>query len=385
MIGNRLKPLSLLLAPAILAGLLGTRSVAEEIKAGSPESMNSEQKSFGRLPNGTEAHLFILTVGGLKLTLTDYGARIVALEVPDRQGRLANVTLGFDTLEKYVAHKACFGCTTGRYANRVARGKFRLKGREYQLATNAGRNHLHGGLIGFDRHVWKAEPLRQEDSVGVRFQYRSPDGDEGYPGNLDTTVTYTLRPNGELRIDYAATTDEPTILNLTNHAYWNLAGSGDILKHELTLFADRYVQVDDEAIPTGRLPELAGTPLDFTHPTAIGARMAKMKEGVPPPGGYDHCYVVRGEPGTLRPAARVVDPASGRVMEVLTTEPGVQLYTSNYLNGDPINGGFQQHAALCLEAQHFPDSPNHPSFPSTVLEAGQTYRQTTLHRFSNER
>lgn len=345
------------------------------------QPMEQHETKFGRLPDGTEAHLFTCTAGGLSLKLTDYGARIVSLEVPDRQGKAANVALGFDTLDKYQAHKAYFGCTTGRYANRIARGKFTLAGKQYQLATNNDRNHLHGGTVGIDRRVWKAEPFRSAEALGVRFTLRSPDGDEGYPGNLDMTVTYTLARDRELRIDYAATTDQPTVLNLTNHGYWNLAGSGDVLSHLLLLAADRFVEVDNEAIPTGQLPEVKGTPLDFAQPTAIGDRMAKMKEGVLPPGGYDHCYVVRGAPGTLRLAARVEDPASGRTMEVLTTEPGVQFYTGNYLNGDALNGGYQQHAALCLEAQHFPDSPNQPSFPSTVLKPGEAYRQTTVYRF----
>lgn len=345
--------------------------------------MQQHEQAFGRTPQGAETRLFTLQVGDMTLGLTDYGARIVSLEVPDRQGRQANVTLGFDSVEKYVAHKAYFGCTTGRYANRINQGKFTLNGHHYQLATNNGTSSLHGGNVGFDRHVWQAEPFTTANGLGVRFKRRSPDGEEGYPGNLDVTVTYTLTA-GELRIEYAATTDKPTVLNLTNHAYWNLAGSGNILAHVLTIPASRFVEVDDQAIPSGRLPEVAGTPLDFNKPTAIGARMAKMKEGVPPPGGYDHCYVIDGTPGTLRLAARVEDPASGRTMEVLTTEPGVQLYTSNYLDGGAINGGFQQHAALCLETQHFPDSPNQPSFPSTVLNPGQTYRQTTVHRFSQQ-
>ncbi|HEX3658965.1 MAG TPA: aldose epimerase family protein [Pirellulales bacterium] len=383
-IRSRLDRLSLGGGLVILMAMFGPALAAEDPQVGRPTSMEQQETKFGRMPDGAEARLFTCSAGGMRLAVTDYGARIVSLEVPDRQGRPANVALGFDSLDKCRAHTAYFGCTTGRYANRIARGKFTLKGHTYQLATNNDANHLHGGTVGFDRHLWQAEPFRTEQAVGVQFKLRSPDGDEGYPGNLDVSVTYTLTADRELRIDYVASTDKTTVLNLTNHGYWNLAGSGDVLNHVLTIAANRYVEVDQQAIPTGRLPEVAGTPLDFNHPTAIGARMAKMKAGVPPPGGYDHCYVIDGAPGTLRLAARVVDPASGRTMEVLTTEPGVQLYTSNYLNGDAVNGGYQQHAALCLETQHFPDSPNHPSFPSTVLEPGQTYRQTTVHRFSNQ-
>ena len=341
---------------------------------------------WGTTTEGTTAHLFTLQgPGGLVARLTDFGARLVSLEVPDRQGKLADVTLGLDTVAAYERHTSYFGCTTGRYANRIAGGRFSLDGQTYQLAKNIDPNHLHGGKRGFDRYVWKAEPLDAEVAPAIRFTLRSPDGDEGFPGALDVTVVYRLTAENELRIDYEARTDKPTVLNLTNHAYWNLAGarSGTILGHRLMLAADKYVAIDDQAIPSGQLSPVAGTPLDFTTPHTIGERLAELKQG-PPPGGYDHCYVLRGQDGKLALAARVEDLQSGRVMEVLTTEPGIQLYTANYLDGGPVNGGFVQHAALCLETQHYPDSPNQPSFPSTRLAPGEIYRQTTVHRFSTK-
>ncbi|MBS0207833.1 MAG: galactose-1-epimerase [Planctomycetes bacterium] len=348
--------------------------------SGSKSSMNIDKQPFGTTPEGKQASLFTLTnARGLVVKLTDYGARLVELQAPDRSGKPANVTLGFDTLDGYIAHKAFFGCTTGRYANRIAKGKFTLDGYDYQLATNAGANHLHGGARGFDRAVWKAESLAD----GVAFSHVSPDGDENFPGALSVRVEYLLGDDNQLRINYMATTDKPTVLNLTNHGYWNLAGGGKVLDHEMTIAADRYVAVDKESIPTGKLAPVAGTPLDFKQAHKIGERIEQMKpaEG---PTGYDHCYVLRSQDGSVQLAARVKDPASGRVMEVFTTEPGVQFYTGNYLDGDKVNGGHEQHTAFCLETQHYPDSPNQPSFPTTVLRPGQTYKQTTIHRFSVE-
>lgn len=349
----------------------------------SKSNMDVVQKPFGKLPDGKAVSLFTCTNSqGLVLGLTDYGARIVSLQVPDRDGKFANVTLGFDSLDKYIAHTSYMGCTTGRYANRIARGRFTLDGTEYKLATNNGANHLHGGKVGFDRHVWKSEIVRKPDAVGVRFTLASKDGDEGYPGALSTEVVCTLTNANELKLEYRATADKPTVLNLTNHAYWNLAGAGNgtILDHRLTLAADRYVAVDDAAIPSGELLAVEKSAMDFTEPHTIGSRIAETQKGAPP-GGYDHCYVLRGQKGALEFVARVEDPKSGRIMEVYTTEPGVQLYTSNYMDGGPINGGFPKHAALCLETQHYPDSPNQPKFPTTVLRPGQTYTQTTVHKF----
>ena len=366
----------------------GLKTVAaDNDKKGSPVTKQSVTKQpFGKIADGTTAHLFTLTNShGTVLKVTDFGARIVAVETPDRTGKLANVNLGFDSAEKYSDHTAFFGCTTGRYANRIAQGKFTLDGKTYTLATNNGPNHLHGGKKGFDRYVWKSDLIPNENSpTAVQFSLTSPDGDEGYPGALSMTVTYSLSENNEVKLEYTASTDKPTILNLTNHAYWNLAGAGngDVLSHQLTLAADAFLAVDDGLIPTGKQTPVAGTFMDFTQPHAIGSRIAETKKGTPNPNGYDHCYVLRGKPGELALAARVEDPGSGRVMEVLTTEPGVQLYTANFLDGDPKNGGFKQHSALCLETQHFPNSPNQPEFPTTVLRPGETYKQTTIHRFS---
>ena len=341
------------------------------------------QQQFGKTGDGTETTLFTCTNGhGARMQVTDYGARLVALDVPDKNGKLANVTLGFDSAEKYAAHSAFFGCTTGRFANRIAKGRFTLEGKEYKLATNNGANHLHGGTKGFDRYVWKGEAVETKDGVGARFTFRSKDGDEGYPGALDVAVMFLLTDKNEVRIDYVATTDKPTVLNLTNHAYWNLAGagSGDVLRQKIFIDADNYLPVDDGLIPTGKLAPVKGTAMDFTEPKEIGSRIAETKKGAPP-GGYDHCYVLRGQKGELALAARVEDPQSGRIMEVYTTEPAMQFYTANFLDGDEKNGGHKQHGAFCLETQHYPDSPNQPAFPSTVLRPGQTYKQTTVYKF----
>jgi aldose 1-epimerase len=342
------------------------------------------QKAFGKTPDGVETKLFTCSnAQGATMQVTDYGARLVSVEVPDRNGKPANVTLGFDSAEKYGVHTAYFGCTTGRFANRIAKGRFTLDGKEYKLAANNGDNHLHGGTKGFDRHVWKGEEVKTKDAVGVKFTLRSPDGDEGYPGTLDVTVTFLLTDASEVRIEYAATSDKPTVLNLTNHAYWNLAGakSGDVLGHKLFIAADDYLPVDDGLIPTGKLAPVKGTPMDFTEAKEIGSRIAETKKGVAPPGGYDHCYVLRGKNGELALAARVEEPKSGRVMEVYTTEPAMQFYSANFLDGDAKNGGAKQHGAFCLETQHYPDSPNRPQFPSTVLKPGQMFKQTTVYKF----
>jgi aldose 1-epimerase len=377
-----------------LLAILGCLMAAEPVKtdpkstASQKSPMSIQETSFGKTPDGHAAHLFTLKNSkGMVVKLTDYGARIVAVEVPDRNGKVDDVTLGFDNLEAYINHKAYFGCTTGRYANRIGKAKFKLDGKEYKLAANNGVNTLHGGDKGFDRYVWKGAEVKSEEGVGVKFTHRSPDGDEGYPGNLDVTVVYTLTNENELRIDYTAKTDKPTVLNLTNHAYWNLAGAKSgktVLDHEVEISADQYVPVDDGGIPTGKLADVKGTVMDFNSPHKIGERIAETKKGVPPPGGYDHTYVLREQSDGEKPvfAARVIDPKSGRMLVIFTTEPGVQFYTGNYLDGDKINGGYQQHAAFCLETQHFPDSPNQPQFPSTVLKPGETFHSTTVHKFS---
>jgi aldose 1-epimerase len=357
-------------------------------KPGDTSAMKIEKSPFGKTAEGQEAALYTcVNANGLKLAMTDYGATVVSLETPDRNGKFANITLGFPNLEGYLQRHPYFGSTVGRYGNRIAGGKFSLDDKAYTLATNNGPNHLHGGKKGFDALVWKAEPVQAADGVGVKFSLRSPDGDEGYPGNLDVVVTYMLTNKDELKIDYEAKTDAPTVVNLTNHCYWNLggAGSGKILDHELMVAADKYLPIDATSIPTGELAPVAETPLDFTKPTKIGARIEALKQPPHETKGYDHCYSLRGQEGKLELAARVKDPASGRVMEILTTEPGIQLYTGNFLDGSEGGNKYQQHDAFCLETQHYPDSPNRPAFPTTRLNPGQTLKSTTVHLFSVEK
>ena len=351
-------------------------------------TMKHDVGVYGKTKDGQEVSLHTLTnVPGLRVKLISYGATLISVEMLDKQGKSANITLGFGSLDGYLQRHPYFGSTVGRYANRIAGGKFTLDGQACTLAKNNGPNHLHGGLKAFDAAVWKAEPVTGPGIVGVKFSHESPDGDEGYPGKLNVTTTYTLNNQNELRIEYTATTDKPTVVNLTNHAYWNLAGagSGDVLKHVLTINADKYLPIDATSIPTGVLAPVAGTPLDFTTPHAIGERIGELKKEPHQTKGYDHCYVLRGQAGKLELAARVSDPASGRVMEVLTTEPGVQLYCGNFLGGGAGEGGYKQHDGFCLETQHYPDSPNQSAFPTTVLRPGQTYRSTTVHRFSLEK
>lgn len=349
--------------------------------------MDIQKQTFGHLPDGSEVEIYILTNShGLKAKIMTYGATLVALEVPDRQGELADIVLGHDSLEGYLdpAQNPYFGSIVGRYANRIAQAKFTLDGVEYRLAANVGKNHLHGGLKGFDKALWTAEPVRADGAVGLKLFYLSRDGEEGYPGNLSTTVTYWLTEEDELKISYQAETDKPTPINLTSHSYFNLAGprDGDILRHELMLNADHFTWVNDELLPTGEIRAVSGTPWDFTKPKAIGAEMTST------PGGYDHNFVLRGEAGTLRLAARVYEPTSGRVMEIYTTEPGIQFYGGNFLDGTIIGKGdqaYSKHAGFCLETQHFPDSPNQPNFPSTILRPGQKYTSLTVHKFSAKR
>jgi len=336
--------------------------------------------SFGQLPDGTKVKLYTLTnSSGLVAKITDYGTIITELHVPDRAGKNGDVVLGFDNLPQYLGSHPYFGATVGRVANRIAKGRFTLDGITYSLAVNNGPNHLHGGLKGFDKVVWKAEP---QAGAAVQFKYSSADGEEGYPGKLDVTVLMTLTDQNGLTIDYTAETDKPTPVNLTNHSYFNLAGQGDILQHELVINADQFTPKDENSIPTGTLAPVRGTPMDFTKPHAIGARFAELKDV---PAGYDHNFVINGGGKRLSLAARVFEPKSGRVLEVLTTQPGVQLYTSNYLDGS-LTGKrsvvYRQYSGVCLETQHFPDSVNHPQFPSIILHPGQTYRQTTVHKFA---
>lgn len=343
---------------------------------------------FGKLPDGTEVDLYTLTnARGMVAKVATYGGIVTELHVPDRNGKLGDVVLGFDNLEAYLKGHPYFGCITGRVANRIANGKFTLDGKEYTLAVNNGPNHLHGGIKGFDKAVWAARILpNSETRPGIELTYTSRDGEEGYPGNLKVTVRYILTPNNALRIEYEATTDKPTIVNLTNHSYFNLAGKGDVLEHELRLFASRYTPTDSNLIPTGELKPVAGTPMDFTTPAKIGARIAKTGGD---PTGYDHNYVIDQQAGSgaNRPAraAEVYEPTTGRVLSMRTTEPGVQLYTGNFLDGSLTGKGgvvYGKHAGFCLEAQKFPNAVNTPGFPSVVLRPGESYRQITVYAFS---
>ncbi len=342
--------------------------------------------SFGRTTEGVEVEIYTLkNRHGMVAKIMTYGATLTELHVPDKHGNIADVALGFDNLEAYLKGHPFFGSTAGRVANRIAKGRFTLNQKTYTLAANNGPNHLHGGLKGFDKRVWKASTQASGSEISVKLAYRSVDGEEGYPGNLDVLVIYTLTDRNELRVDYEARTDADTPVNLTNHTYFNLAGPvGDtILGHELHLNADHYTPVDDTSIPTGEIASVKGTVMDFTKPTLIGARINNVGGD---PGGYDHNYVLnKPVPRSLTLAARVHEPKSGRVMEVLTTEPGVQLYTGNYLDGTLTGKSGQRYVkryGFCLECQHYPDSINQPKFPSVVLKPGQTYTQTTVHRFS---
>ena len=341
---------------------------------------NVQRAEFGKLPNGTPVELFTLTnSSGLVAKVSNYGTIITELHVPDRAGKTGDIVLGFDHLEQYLKGHPYFGCTVGRVANRIAKGRFILEGKTYNLAVNNGPNHLHGGLVGFDKVVWHAEP---QSGASVKFTYTSADGEESYPGQVAVTVVVTLTDANELSIDYSAVTDKPTPVNLTNHSYFNLAGEGDVLNHEMMIAADHFTPKDEASIPTGEIKPVKGTPMDFTKPHPIGSRFSQIEEK---PAGYDHNYVLNSGGKSLGLAARVFEPRTGRVMEVRTTEPGVQLYTANYLDGS-LTGKrgvvYRQHCAFCLETQHFPDSVNHPQFPSTILRPGQTYRQTTVHKFT---
>jgi len=342
-----------------------------------------EKSAFGKMPDGRVVELFTLTnTRGVRVRVISHGATLIGVETPDRAGKLANITLHLDTWDAYLAGHPSLGSTIGRFANRIGNARFVIDGKTHQLTPNAKPHHIHGGANGFGKLVWDARTLKEKDGVGVEFSLTSRDGDEGYPGTLRARAIYRLNEKDELTMEYFAETDKATHVNLTNHAYWNLAGagSGTVHEHRLTLHADRYLAIDDKKIPTGELARVKGTPLDFTKPQPIGLRIKEVGGG-----GYDHCYVINHrKPGALTLAARVEDPQSGRVMEVLTTQPGVQLYTANYVSEKLGAGGkfYGPHHALCLETQAFPDAPNKPEFPSSLLRPGQTYHQVTVHRFS---
>lgn len=342
---------------------------------------------FGTAPDGAPVELFMLqNARAARLAATSYGGAIVSLLVPDRRGTLDDVVLGFDTLRGYLEHSHYFGAIVGRCANRIGRAQFALDGRSYRLASNAGPDHLHGGNRGFDKAVWQAEPFEHERGPGLRLRHTSPDGDEGYPGRLAVEVCYLLTEADELQVDYEATTDAATPINLTQHSYFNLAGQGDILGHQLMIEADQFTPVDSTLIPTGELVPVAGTPFDFRDPTAIGALIGGPHRQLEYAGGYDHNFVLRRTGPGLVHVARVVEPNTGRTLDVLTTEPGLQLYSGNQLDGVIGKGGrvYGRHSGLCLETQHYPDSPNQPGFPSTILRPGERYRSQTVFRFGVE-
>ncbi len=363
---------------ALLAGLIGTAGAEPAIV----------RKPFGKVGSVPVDLYTLVNAKGMQVSITNYGGIVVSLVVRDRNGKPGDVVLGYDRVEQYVKASPYFGAIVGRYGNRIAGGKFVLDGKPYPLAQNNNGNHLHGGLKGFDKVVWKADEFWSNRGPGLKLTYLSKDGEEGYPGNLSVTVTYVLTDENELVIQYSATSDKPTPVNLTNHSYFNLAGqgNGDILDHELTLFADRFTPVDKGLIPTGELRPVKGTPFDFRKPTAIGQRIRQTDEQLRFGGGYDHNFVLnKKQEGTLTLAARVVEPCSGRVMEVLTKEPGIQFYCGNFLDGSNVGKGgkpYKYRYGFCLETQHFPDSPNQPSFPSTILRPGKQYSTTTVYRFS---
>jgi aldose 1-epimerase len=350
--------------------------------------------SFGSLADGTPVDIYTLTNSrGMEVKILTYGGILQSIKVPDRHGRFTNVTLGFDNLADYVAKSPYFGCITGRYANRIAKGQFQLNGQTYQLPINNPPNSLHGGDVGFDKHVWAATPVKDRHSVGLVLRFTSPNGDQGYPGRLANRVTYTLTNRNEIRMDYRArlvgNSNLKTIINLTNHAYWNLAGegSGDINDHELLLKASHYTPVDSTLIPTGAIDPVAGTPMDFTRSTRIGKRIRDNFPQLVIGRGYDHNWVLDRHGSGLELAARLKDPRSGRVLEVLTDQPGIQFYSGNFLDGTlygTSHRAYRQGDGLALETQHYPDSPNHPNFPSTVLAPGQRYQTTSVYRFSTD-
>lgn len=376
---NTPESLTRVAAPAAAALLLLT-SPAPRLHAA---ELDVQSTVFGTMPDRTPVHLYTLTNRkGMRVQVITHGATLVGVEVPDRHGKVENVTLHLDSWEQYLAGHPSLGSTVGRFANRIGNARFTIDGQSFEITPNAKPHHIHGGKDGFGKKVWSARPLQKNRRVGVELTLVSPDGDEGYPGKLTARAVYWLNDENEMEMEYFAETDQPTHINLTNHAYWNLggAGSGKVLDHRLQLNAKSSLAIDDKKIPTGELLPVKGTPLDFTKTTAVGERIEAVGGG-----GYDHCYVVdRRQAGELALAARVEDPASGRVMEVLTTQPGVQLYTANYLSDKLGTGGksYGPHHAICLEAQAFPDAPNQPAFPSSLLRPGQTYHQRTVHRFT---
>jgi aldose 1-epimerase len=375
----------------LVAGLVLAQAIAGAWSTqGGPSSIRPgfKREPFGKLADGTEVELLTLTnKNGVEVQLITFGAIVRSIKVPDRNGKVADIVHGFDDLDGYVRAHPYFGAVIGRYGNRIGNARFTLEGTTYKLAANNGPNHLHGGVKGFDKYVWDVRP--SADNAGVTFSRTSPDGEEGYPGTLQVRVTYVLTDTNQLRITYEAATDKATPVNLTSHSYFNLAGhdAGDVMQHQLAIVADRYTPVDRDLIPTGELARVEGTPFDFRKPVAIGARINGSHEQLTFGRGYDHNWVL-GTGAGLRRAARVVEPASGRTLDVSTTEPGLQFYTGNFLDGTIKGKGgtvYKHRSAFCLETQHFPDSPNKPDFPSTILRPGETYRSQTVFSFGVDR
>jgi aldose 1-epimerase len=350
------------------------------------------KQDYGKTSTGEYVYLYTLrNTHGVEAKITNYGGILVSLKVPDRNRKFDDVVLGFKDLDSYLTKNDPYmGALIGRYGNRIAKGRFTLDGVEYKLAVNNGENHLHGGIKGFDKVVWTGREIKMGTAPAVALTYLSKDGEEGYPGNLNVRVVYSLTNDNELKIDYTATTDKDTVTNLTHHSYFNLAGegNGDILNHLVTINANQFVPTDAGSIPTGELQKVAGTPFDFINATAIGARINQDDEQLKFGNGYDHTWVINGQPGTMRVAATAYDPTSGRIMQVLTTEPGMQFYTGNFLNGTLTGKSgkvYARRTGFCFETQHYPDSPNQPSFPTTTLKKGATYKSTTIYRFSTKR
>jgi len=373
--------LSTSLCAACLIGCAATGA------APSPAQVSKEP--FGKTTDGTPVDIYTLrNRNGVEARICNYGGIVVSLKAPDRNGQMGDVVLGFDNLEDYIKSSPFFGCLVGRYGNRIARGKFTLEGKEYSLVTNNYPNALHGGTKGFDKVVWEGKSIASAQGPALELHYLSKDGEEGYPGNLSVTALYTLTDDNGLKLDYTATTDKATVINLTQHSYFNLAGKGDILNHVVRMPADKFTPVDSTLIPTGELKPVEGTPFDFRKPTAIGARINEADEQLKFGNGYDHNWVFNKPVGKLGLMARVSEPTTGRVLEVLSTEPGLQFYTGNFLDGS-LKGKegrvYQFRNAFCMEPQHFPDSPNHPQFPSVVLKPGQVYKNTIIYRVSTEK
>jgi aldose 1-epimerase len=368
--------------------LLAVLLVSSAVVALAQASVTKE--TFGKTSAGETVDLYTLrNVNGMETKITNYGGIVVSLTAPDRNGKFADVVLGFNDLENYLTKNDPYmGAIIGRYGNRIAKGRFKLNGVEYKLAVNNGENHLHGGIKGFDKVIWTGRELKTKAGPAVVLTYLSKDGEEGYPGNLRVRVVYTLTNRNELKIDYSATSDKDTVTNLTHHSYFNLAGegNGDILNHQVIINANRFVPTDAGSIPTGELKIVAGTPFDFLNATAIGARINQDDQQLKFGNGYDHTWVINGRAGTLRRAAIVFEQTTGRGMQVFTTEPGVQFYTGNFLNGTLTGKSgkpYPRRSGFCLETQHYPDSPNQPSFPTTTLRRGRTYTSTTIYRFTN--